>query len=160
MAEDNMFKQIIEEDLNKLKFILKMKLASLEEIKKEEEEIVDNIKRLIVSVKEMENTLEGEIEMFKRIKLGWEKAYYQKRWDAIASALKSEIENFNREYGKTKDLYESAGNLANRLEQLRELLKKLNVKNTESRDADLRMVEDFKKQKDGGYFGSSGDYTL
>lgn len=159
MVEDTAFKHIVEEDLSKLKFILKMKLASLEEIKKEEETIIDNIKRLMVSVKEMEKALENEIEVFKKISGGWERAYYQKRWEAIGSALKAELESFNNEYMKTKDLYESAGNLAQRLEEFRELLKKLSSKNTESRENDLKIIDDFKKQKDGGYSGS-GEYTL
>jgi len=160
MVDESAFKQIIEDDLSKLKFILKMKLASLEEIKKEEEEIIDNIKRLMVAVKEMEKSLEIEIEMYKKISSGWEKAYYQKRWESIGNALKAELENFNSEYKKTKDLFESAGNLAARLEQFKELLKKLNTKNIESRENDLRMLDDFKKQKEGGYSGTSGDYTL
>jgi len=158
--EGNTFKQIIEEDLNKLKFILKMKLASLEEIKKEEENIIDNIKRLMVAVKEMEKTLENEIEMFKKISGGWERAYFEKRWEAIGNALKTELENFNNEYKKTKDLFESAGNLAQRLEQLKELLKKLNFKNVESREGDLKMLDDFKKQKEGGYSGGTSEYSL
>lgn len=160
MADNSAFKQIIEEDLNKLKFILKMKLASLEEIKKEEENIIDNIKKLMVAVKEMEKSLENEIEMFKKISGGWERAYFEKRWEAIGNALKSELENFNNEYKKTKDLYESAGNLAQRLEQFKELLKKLNIKNVESRENDLKMLEDFKKQKEGGYSGNLGEYNL
>lgn len=132
MAIDSEFKGLVEGDLGKLKLVLKAKLASLEEIKHEEESLVETMRRLIGAIKSMETTLENEVQMFKKIRSGWEKAYMEKRWAAIANALRQEIAQFNAEYKKTKDIYGSADGLIKRFERLRETLKKMNAANAES----------------------------
>jgi len=151
MFDEIDFRKVIEDDLMKLKFILKMKIASLEDIKKEEENIINGIKKVMGSVKEMEMVLEKEIEKYKRFRSGWDRAYAKKKWDAIGNAVKEEIENFNQEYMKTKDIYDSCELLSKRLDELKDNLKKMNAKNQEGKEKELKMLEEFKKQKEKGF---------
>ena len=149
MGSDKTFRKVIDDDLMKLKFILKSKVASIEDIKKQEQNVVDTIKQLITSVREIEETLEKEIDKYKRFEKGWQKAYAKKKWDILGGAIKEEVDNFNQEYLKTKDLYDTCGALNERLETLRSMLKKMNARNKESKDKELALLEDFKKQKTG-----------
>ena len=160
MTSESEFRGIVEGDFDKLRLLLKAKVASLDDIKKEEMNLIETVRRLIVEIKSMEKTLEDEIATFKRLKGGWEKAYMERRWAALANALKQEIDFFNQEYMKTKDLFGNAENLIRRFENLREILKKMNTKNVESRETDLKVLEDFKKQKEGGSGYNVKDYSL
>lgn len=159
MTSDAEFKKLVEGDLDVLRIALKVKVAALDEIKQEEEHFIETVRRLIVEIKAIEKTLEDEIRMFQRLQGGWEKAYRERRWSALADALKQEIAHFNQEYARTKDLFGNAEILVKRLEQLRDILKKMNLKNVESRESDLKLLEDFKRQKEGGIYVSK-DYTL
>lgn len=159
MVSDSEFKKIIEGDLDTLRIALKVKVAALDEIKQEEEHFIETVRRVIAEIKAVERTLVDEIQMFKRLQGGWEKAYRERRWSALAEALKQEIAHFNQEYTRTKDLFGNAEVLIKRLEQLRDILKKMNLKNVESRETDLKLLEDFKRQKESGVFISK-DYSL
>lgn len=160
MVSESEFRGIVEGDFDKLRLLLKAKVASLDDIKKEEMNLIETVRRLIVEIKSMEKTLEDEIATFKRLKEGWEKAYMERRWAALANALKQEIDFFNQEYMRTKDLFGNAENLIRRFENLREILKKMNTKNVESRETDLKVLEDFKKQKEGSGGYNVKDYSL
>ncbi len=160
MSSESEFRGIVEGDFDKLRLLLKAKVASLDDIKKDETILIETVRRLIAEIKSMEKTLEDEIAMFKRLKGGWEKAYMERRWSALANALKQEIEFFNQEYMRTKDIFGNAENLIRRFENLREILKKMNAKNVESRETDLKVLEDFKRQKEGGGGYNVKDYSL
>ncbi len=160
MASESEFRNIVEKDLGDLRLALKLKLAALDEIKQEEERLVELMRRLIASIKEIEHVLENEVALFKKLKGGWEKAYAERRWDALAAAVKSGIEHFNREYSETKDIFTTAEQLTKKFESMREIMKRMNQKNVESRESDLRMLEDFKKQKTSAGTAGSRDYTL
>ena len=148
MAESSTFQKIISGDLDKLKFVLKMKVASFEDIKKEEESILSSLRDLMATIKELEHVLESEIGLFKKLQGGWERAYAEKRWAAIGTALREEIDSFNQEYGKTRDLYQSLQGLTKRFNTLLTLLQRMNTSNIQSRDHDLRLFEDFRQQKE------------
>ncbi len=147
MVEEHPFRKLIDDDLMRLKFLLKSKVASFDEIKAQEEEIIETIKKVMTKVKEMEMVLEGEIGVYKKLVGGWEKAYTEKRWKAIGHAIQDELEDFNQEYGKTKDVYNECLGLHNRLHKLVALLKGMNSKNKETREKELQMLEDFRQQK-------------
>ena len=148
MVNNKAFTKIIEQDLDKLRFILKSKLVSFQDIKAEEEKIICSIKDLMASIKDIEHTLESEIQVYKRLKAGWEKAYAEKKWNAIGNALKEEIETFDKEYAKTKNLYENAQTLTRRFSLLIQHARKMNTSNVTSREQDLAILKDFKKQKE------------
>lgn len=150
MVSTTDFRRVIDDDLMKLKFLLKSKIASLDEIKKEEQRLIDHVKTLIASIRQMEETLEKEIEKYKRFSTGWEKAYAKKKWDLLGQAIREEIDNFNQEYAKTKNAYELCAALTQRLETLRDFLRKMNDANRESNDKELAILEDFRKQKTEG----------
>jgi|GEM_PF-4237134 hypothetical protein len=148
MADPTTFRTLIDQDLLALKFLLKSKVASFDNIKKEEEQLIDSIKKVIVQVKDMERVLEQEISLFKTLAGGWEKAYVEKRWNAIGQTIRAELDNFNQEYSKTKDLYDQCQSLHQRLDKLVTLLKSMNAKNKESRDKELTLLDNFRKRKD------------
>lgn len=150
MVNESDFRKVIDDDLMKLKFLLKSKVASLDEIKKEEQAFIDHVKTLIASVRQMEETLEKEIDKYKRFTVGWEKVYAKKKWDLLGQAIREEVDNFNQEYAKTKDVYELCTALNQRLESLRETLRKMNARNKEAKEKELALLEDFRKQKTGG----------
>mgnify|MGYP001592158910 CR=1 FL=1 len=147
MADTEQFRKIIDEDLTRLKILLKSKVASFDEIKEEEEQMIEAIKNVMTQVKEMEEVLENEILLFKRLASGWEKAYIDRRWGAIGNAIRGELEDFNNEYSKTKDVYDKCNSLNERLQKLLGLLKSMNAKNKESREKELKMLEDFRQRK-------------
>jgi len=149
MVNDKEFRKVIDDDLMKLKFILKSKVATLDDIKKKEQTIIDNIKGLITSVRQIEEALEKEIEKYKRFEKGWQKTYAKRKWAVLGEAIRQEIENFNQEYLKTKDIYDTTSSLSERLSTLRTLLKKMNARNKESKEKELAILQDFKRQKTG-----------
>src|SRR3989344_681027 len=107
MVDDASLRKLIDEDLLRIKFILKNKVASLEEIKQEEERLVEGVKKVMAALRELEHVLEKEIEMYRRMQGGWEKAYAERRWAAIGRAIQEEIDFFNREYGQTKSAFDT-----------------------------------------------------
>lgn len=147
MADPEQFRKLIDEDLLQLKFLLKNKVASFDEIKQEQEQIIESIKKVMTQVKEMEMVLEQEILLYKKLAAGWEKAYLDKRWGAIGEAIKGELEDFNHEYTKTKNVYDHCTTLHDRLHKLIALVKNMNVKNKETREKELKMLEDFRQRK-------------
>ena len=147
MVNSKSFQKIIDEDLLAIKFLLKNKVASFDEVKKEEEKIIDSVKQLMSQIKEMELILEKEIGMYKRLAKGWEKAYVDRRWKAIGKAIQYELDSFHGEYSKTKDIHQECFSLHDRLQELVSLLKKMSARNKESREEELKLLEDFKTQK-------------
>ena len=147
MADPGQFRKIIDEDLVQLKFLLKSKIASFDEIKQEEEQIIDAIKKVMMQVKEMEMVLENEISLFKKLAGGWEKAYMEKRWGAIGSTIKAELDHFNEEYSRTKDVYDNCSSLYGRMQKLLQLLKSMNAQNKESREKELQILDSFRQRK-------------
>lgn len=147
MADPQDFRKLIDEDLLQLKFLLKSKVASFDDVKREQEQIIEAIKKVMTQVKEMELVLEQEIQLYKKLAAGWEKAYVDKRWGAIGQTIKGELEDFNREYAKTKNVYDECMALHGRLHSLITLLKNMNVKNKETREKELKMLEDFRQRK-------------
>ncbi len=141
--------KIIDEDLLKLKFLLKNKIASIEEIKAEEETIVNDIKTLMTSIKEIETFLEEEINSYKKMKGGWTEAYKNKRLKAIGSAIQKEIELFDKEYAQTKNLYTTAMKLREKLDHIIRILTTMNETNKETKGNELKLLQDFKTPTGG-----------
>ena len=150
MVEEHPIRKLIDDDLMKLKFLLKSKVASFDEIKAQEEEMIEAVKKVMTRVKEMEAVLENEIVLYKKLAGGWEKAYAEKRWKAIGHAVQDELQDFNEEYTKTKDAYSECLALHDRLHRLVALLKGMNSKNKETRSKELEMLENFRQQKKAG----------
>ena len=151
MADVREFRNIIDNDLMSLRFLLKSKIASFDEIKKEEEMLIESVKNVMAQVKEMENVLEKEISMFRKIAGGWGKAYANKRWDVIGKAVQAELNDFSEEFTKTKKMYKGCAAMHKRLSDLVVMLKGMNSKNKETRHKQLQLIEDFRKQKRGDY---------
>ncbi|MEK6839734.1 MAG: hypothetical protein AABX72_02235 [Nanoarchaeota archaeon] len=147
MTDPQEFRKLIDEDLLQLKFLLKSKVASFDDIKKEQEQIIESIKNVMTQVKEMEMVLEQEIQMYKKLAAGWEKAYVDKRWGAIGQTIKAELEDFNQEYAKTKSVYEQCTGMHKRLSKLISLIKNMNAQNKDTREKELKMLEDFRQKK-------------
>ena len=147
MVDQQTFHKIVDEDFFKLKFLLKNKIASFDEIKKEEQQIIEAIKQLMAQIKEMELVLEEEVAQYKRLSKGWEKAYVEKRWHALGNAIKHELDGFALEYQKTKNTYQSCLALYQRLQGLVKILKTMNSDNKQEQQEELKLLEDFKKQK-------------
>jgi hypothetical protein len=147
MVDQHAFRKIIDEDMLKLKILLKGRIASFDDIKKEEEKLIDMVKHVMAQVKEMEKVMEQEITLFRKLSGGWGKAYANKRWDLIGKAVQGELNDFHEEYLKTQDMYKGVVALHQRLETLVSLLKDMNVKNKESRQEKLKLLQDFRKQK-------------
>lgn len=147
MADPPEFRKLIDEDLLQLKFLLKSKVASFDEIKKEEEQIIESIKNVMTQVKEMEMVLEQEIQMYKKLAAGWEKAYVDKRWGAIGQTIKAELDDFNQEYTKTKSVYEQCTGLHKRFSKIITLIRNMNAQNKDTREKELKMLEDFRQKK-------------
>ena len=147
MVDDASLRKLIDEDLLRIKFILKNKVASLEEIKQEEERLVEGVKKVMAALRELEHVLEKEIEMYRRMQGGWEKAYAERRWSAIGRAIQEEIDFFNREYGQTKSAFDTFIQLASRIQHINDLLKTLNARNKDAREEELKILETFRTQK-------------
>ena len=114
----------IENELFRLRFLLKRKIATFSEIGEEEVKIINVLNKVFKSIRDIEE----ELLNTKRIKK------FGSKLELIGNVLNEEIEIFSKEYFKKRDVYDICNKLEKRLSKLKSLIESNNIDNKKFKD--------------------------
>ena len=139
--------RLIERELGNIRFHLRGRVASLQEIDREEEKFVGSVRRMMVVLRELEFLLRLEIEQFHAMKKKFGRAYVGSRYRALERAIQREVHTLEQEIRSGGELYKANQRLLVRLRKLIGLIRGYKGMSKATKLRQLDMLESFHQRR-------------
>lgn len=138
-------KKLVGEDILKLKFLLKTRIATFNVIQKKEQKEIDHFKDTLKAVKSVENHLRRELKLIDSLRKSANRDHKIKRWDAIRKVLKKELEDFHNDIVSNGNFVQSCSRLNQGLDHFQRVLK--NAKRKAIKCEELKIIRQFGRNR-------------